>query len=229
MRVRIYIAFLLLLAACSKEFGEESLRFRTNDTDFSKGRLGYIQEHGMLELEKFHGHLCDGLVLGALAMRIGLTALFPDGLIDRTNIRVVSRSSPCLADAAVYLSGARYQYQRFFIDDSMQPLYIIQRIDNGQSYSVTLRPGIKPPSIDSMGALALAAKLSPCALDSLRALEDAFTEYLYQASPSEVFSLQELNDFTWQPVFGNEYLKTDILNKHTAVCSEHLQHEHKAD
>lgn len=44
------------------------LQKKSLDTDFSKGRLTHQQKISIKDLEKFHGHLCDGLVVGALAM-----------------------------------------------------------------------------------------------------------------------------------------------------------------
>ncbi|WP_394331308.1 FmdE family protein [Pricia antarctica] len=38
------------------------------------------------DLVKFHGHLCDGLVVGHLALQLAMHELYPDGIIDRTRI-----------------------------------------------------------------------------------------------------------------------------------------------
>src|SRR6056297_194624 len=63
---------------------------RVNDTNFSKGRLGNIQNIDLDDLVKFHGHLCDGLVLGHLALQRAMAELYPEGTVDRTNTRIVS-------------------------------------------------------------------------------------------------------------------------------------------
>lgn len=81
---------------------------KVNDTDFSKGRLGNIQPVDLQDLSKFHGHLCDGLAEGFLALQQALYELYPDSIIDRTNTRIVSKPSPCLTDVAIYLTGGRY-------------------------------------------------------------------------------------------------------------------------
>ncbi len=59
------------------------------------------------DLVKFHGHACDGLFRGASALAIGLSVLFPNGIIDRTDLRVLSRNSPCLGNVAAYVTGGR--------------------------------------------------------------------------------------------------------------------------
>lgn len=94
------------------------------DTDFSKGQLTNIQNVKYDDLVKFHGHSCDGLLGGMQALQVGLKVLYP--VIDRTNTRIISRSSPCLTDATIYLTGGRYQYNTFYVTDSIPGIYIIR-------------------------------------------------------------------------------------------------------
>jgi formylmethanofuran dehydrogenase subunit E len=114
------------------------------DTNFSKGSLNNKQTITLNDVVKFHGHLCDGLVVGFLGAKEALYKLYPDGLIDRTNTRIISKSSPCLTDVAIYLTGGRYQFNTFFVSDSINYIYIIQRISDGKAFGVKLKPGIKP-------------------------------------------------------------------------------------
>ena len=53
---------LILLAVASCNTSDNFPEFETMDTDFSKGRLNHKQIITIHDLEKFHGHLCDGLV-----------------------------------------------------------------------------------------------------------------------------------------------------------------------
>ncbi|MDZ7650921.1 MAG: formylmethanofuran dehydrogenase subunit E family protein [Cytophagales bacterium] len=121
------------------------------DTDFSKGRLNHIQTISLEDAAKFHGHLCDGLVVGFLGLMEALYRLYPDKIIDRTNTRIVSKSSPCLTDVAIYLTGGRYQFNTFYVDDSISYPYIVQRIDNSLATGVKLKPDIKPSVIEENG------------------------------------------------------------------------------
>lgn len=129
---------------------------KVNDTDFSKGRLGSIQTIELQDLVKFHGHLCDGLVEGFVALQYGLYQLFPDSLIDRTNLRIVSKPSPCLTDVAVYLTGARYQFGTFYVSNDFEGLFVVQRIDNAKTVNILRKPNVKPEIIDLMGKQAIA-------------------------------------------------------------------------
>jgi formylmethanofuran dehydrogenase subunit E len=216
--MKIYLFIIATVAtACSTN---KHISFKTIDTDFSKGRLTNEQTVSIKDLEKFHGHLCDGLVVGTLAMKQALIALYPNQPIDRTNLRIVSKPSPCLTDVAIYLTGGRYQFNTFYVDTALEGLYIVQRLDNNQAVSVSLNSGVKPSLIDSLGNLATQKKLSPCGIDSLRVLEDTFTNQLYKADPNKIFTVTKVKDFTWQASTKNTFTKTDILNKEQPKCNK---------
>jgi acetolactate decarboxylase len=131
---------------------------------------------------------------------------------------VVSRSSPCIADAALYLTGARYQYNSFYLSDSIGGLYVIQRTDPLLTVVVRRKPGIKPNIIDELGQRAVARLLSPCGLDSLHRLEDEYLQRLLQRPANELFEVELLPAFPWHPVLDSHYRKSDILNKDAPPC-----------
>ena len=192
---------------------------QVNDTDFSKGRLGYRQELVFEDLVRLHGHPCDGLIEGALAMEFGLYQLYTDSIVDRTNTRIVSRSSPCLADAALLLSGARFQYGTYFVSDDTPGLYIIGRTDHDEAFSIRRKEGVKPPRIDELGNLAIAGTLSPCGLDSLRLMEEDYARFLMDTKDlATLFEVEKLESFSWNLPLQNTFLKTDILNKNAVAC-----------
>lgn len=209
---------LILFAFASCNTSDKFPEFETIDTDFSKGRLNHKQKITINDLEKFHGHLCDGLVVGALAVQEAMKELYPNEPIDRTNLRIVSKPSPCLTDVAIYLTGGRYQFNTFYVDTDFDGLYIIQRIDNLKTVSVSLNNGVKPTAIDSLGNIAIQQNLSPCDIDHLRKLEDDFTQVLLHSDPTIFFTVKEISNFKWNPKTKNDYLKTDILNKNLPDC-----------
>lgn len=215
--MRNYLIILVVFfSACNSN---KHISFNTIDTDFSKGRLTHQQTISLNDLEKFHGHLCDGLVVGALAMQQALKELYPNQPIDRTNLRIVSKPSPCLTDVAIYLTGGRYQFNTFYVDTTFSGLYIVQRIDNSQAVSVSLNKGVKPTAIDSLGALATLQKLLPWDIDQLKELEDNFIDQLYQSEPSSIFTVMKIHNFNWLPNPKINYIKTDILNKQQTKCN----------
>jgi acetolactate decarboxylase len=206
----------LLLPAKTKTTG--SIKIKTNDTDFSKGRLGHIQEITLDDVAKFHGHLCDGLVVGFLGLREALYKLYPDSIIDRTNTRIISNQSPCITDVGVYLTGGRYQFNTYYVDDKMKGMFTVARIDTNQAYQVKLKSGVKPTAIDSLGALAVKGQLSACDLEGLKNLEDQFTNNLLSIDTKNIFEIIPLSDFKWSPKLKNDFIKTDVLNKDKGIC-----------
>lgn len=228
MKQLFFLTPLLALFACTQQ-ADTSAKNATEssigpsievvDTDFSKGRLGLKHQLTLEDVEKFHGHLCDGLVVGFLGIREGLKVLYPDGPVDRTNTRIVSKSSPCLTDVAVYVSGGRYQFNTFYVDNDLQgAFYIIQRKDNGKTVAVSMNKGVKPSQIDELGAKAVKGELPPCQLDELKELENAFAQKLLSSNPKDNFTVKTLSEFEWKPVLKNDFLKTDVLNKDKRKC-----------
>jgi len=189
------------------------------DTDFSKGRLTNQQILTLWDVQKMHGHLCDGLVLGFLGLREGLYQLYPDSLIDRTNTRIVAKSSPCIGDVGLYLSGGRYQFNSLYIDDSIDGLYIVQRMDNDQAVIIRLKKGVKPSEIDVLGSKAVKQELDACSLDSLKTMEDQFSQRLFNGNPKDFFEIEMMEEFEWKPRLSNDFTKTDILNKSAEKCN----------
>ena len=199
----------------------KSPKIKVIDTDFSKGRLALKHELNLEDLEKFHGHLCDGLVVGFLGIQQGLEALYPNGIIDRTNTRIASKSSPCLTDVAVYISGGRFQFNSFYVDNTIEDgFYIIQRKDNEKTVKVTMNKGVKPKIIGEMGKKAIKGELPACDLDKLKKLEDDFSKKLLSENPKDNFIVTEINNFTWNPILKNNYIKTDVLNKNKSNCNQ---------
>jgi len=219
------VSLFILITACNEVEKDETKNtlpsIKVDDTDFSKGRLGLKHDLNLEDLEKFHGHLCDGLVVGFLGIKEGLDVLYPDGIIDRTNTRIVSKSSPCLTDVAVYITGGRYQFNSFYVDNTIENgFYIIQRKDNGKTVKVQLNKGVKPAVINELGAKAVKGELPACDLDKLKKMEDDFSEKLLSTNPKDNFTVTEIADFEWKPILKNDYTKTDILNKNKPNCKQ---------
>lgn len=227
MKNIIYIIILISVLSCTQKQNNRTTNnkktptIKVLDTNFSKGRLTLEHELTLEDLEKFHGHLCDGLVVGFLGIKEGLKVLYPNGIIDRTNTIIVSKSSPCLTDVAVYISGGRYQFNSFYIDNTIENgFFIIQRKDNKKTVLVSLNKGVKPSKINELGAKAIKGELPICDLDKLKKMEDDFSKKLLSTNPKDNFSVTEITNFEWNPVLKNNYIKTDILNKNKPKCNQ---------
>ncbi|MBP1840686.1 formylmethanofuran dehydrogenase subunit E family protein [Formosa algae] len=225
MKNIVVILILSTVISCQSKGHEQQNQTTTPkitvlDTDFSKGQLTLEHDINLQGLEHYHGHLCDGLVQGFLGIKAGMHVLYPNGIIDRTNTRIVSKSSPCLTDAAIYLTGGRYQYNSFYVDDSItNGFYIMQRIDNLITVRIQMNLGVKPPEIDFMGAKAIKGTLSSCDLETLKTLENQFSQHLLTTDSETNFTVTELTNFKWNPLVKHDYTKTDILNKNKSTCN----------
>jgi formylmethanofuran dehydrogenase subunit E len=209
---------LLLLILVNNSFAQNP-SIKVLDTDFSKGRLQNVQTISLNDAVKLHGHLCDGLVVGFLGLKEALYQLYPDSIIDRTNNRIVSKPSPCLTDIAIFMTGARYQYNTYYVSDSIKYLFVAQRIDTKKAYGVKLKSGIMPTAIDSLGRLATKGELDACGIDNLRKQESDFSNYLLSLkNPQSLYIISEIKNYEWLPVLKNNFIKTDVLNKKLQNC-----------
>jgi len=95
-----------------------------------------------LNLVRIHGHLCDGLVIAFIEIRAVLEKLFPDGVVDRTDLRAVSKNGPCWVDAVAMMTGARINFKTLRIDNSIGDRFIIQHISRGDALEVYLKGGM---------------------------------------------------------------------------------------
>jgi acetolactate decarboxylase len=50
-------------------------------------------------------------------------------------------------------------------------------------------------------------------------MEDDFTRALLRSDPATIFSVSEVEHFEWDPKTKNDYIKTDIVNKHLPDCN----------
>ena len=84
------------------------------------------------------------------ALKMALDKLFPNGVIDRTDIRVLSSNSHCYVDAASYLTGARINFGTLEIDNSLGTSWIVQVVSTGKTVKVTRRPGVFPKGLEAL-------------------------------------------------------------------------------
>ncbi len=188
------------------------------DTESALGRYALKpKEIGLKDLVKFHGHLCDGLVIAYIEIREVFNLLFPDGIVDRTDLRVVSKNGPCWIDAAMYMTGARINFKTLRVDNSIGDGFIIQRISTGETYSVHLKPGVFPKEMSELEAkikkLRFEGKpVDPEDIDTLEKMAEQLIRKLLNTSPSEILEIKRLENYQFIPIdlFGE---RTDILNK----------------
>lgn len=188
------------------------------DTDSALGRYNiHTKEIGLKDLARIHGHLCDGLVIAFVQIREVLTRLFADGVIDRTDLRAVSKSGPCWVDAVAFMTGARINFQTLRIDSTMGDGFIIQRISTGDAFKVHLKPGVFPDDQAELETRirTLRSQGKPVSaeeIDRVEKMGDALSRRLLNTPPDELLDITAMKQFQFHftDMFGN---RGDVINK----------------
>ncbi len=188
------------------------------DTDSALGRYSLkAKEIGLKDLARFHGHMCDGLVIAYVEIKEVLQKLFPDGKVDRTDLRVVSKNGPCWVDTVAYMTGARINFQTLRIDNTVGDGFVIQRISTGEAYSVHLKSGVFPKDQAQLeGKIRkLRSEGKPVTAEDINRVEklaDALSLKLLSTAPADLLEIRPINNYHFVPVdmFGN---RGDVINK----------------
>jgi len=188
------------------------------DTDSALGRYNLsTKELGIKDLARVHGHLCDGLVIAFIEIKAVLEKLFPDGIVDRTDLYAVSKNGPCWSDTAAFMTGARINFKTLRIDAAIGDGFILQRISTGEAYKVHLRPGIFPEDQAKLESKirSLRAEGKPVTaqdIDLVEKIGDDLSLKLLTTPPDELLNIEKLENYKFQfaDLFGN---RGDIVNK----------------
>jgi len=191
---------------------------RVRDTDSALGRYSLkTKEIGLKDLARMHGHLCDGLVIAFVEIKAVLERLFPDGVVDRTDLRAVSKNGPCWVDAIAFMTGARINFQTLRIDNSVGDGFIIQKISTGETYQVSLKAGVFPAKQAELEAhiRALRAEGKPVTAAEIIELEhqaDQLSRKMLTTPSSELLDVRPLPNYRFVPMdlLGR---RGDIVNK----------------
>ncbi|EQB71487.1 MAG: hypothetical protein AMDU1_APLC00024G0027 [Thermoplasmatales archaeon A-plasma] len=191
--------------------------FTVLDTESSHGMYSQsTKEITFDDMVKFHGHACDGLYRGTYALSVAFKILFPNGVIDRTDLRAISRNSPCLGDAASYLTGARVRFGTQDVLSDPGVWYILQKISTGESIEVTEDNGFFPAEIANAEASLISASREelPEKLDRLKSLQDNWVKNtLLKTRPGDHYHARKI-EYKWREVpYSNKGIRTDIIFK----------------
>lgn len=188
------------------------------DTDSALGRYALkTKEIGLKDLARIHGHLCDGLVIAFVEIKAVLDRLFPDGIVDRTDLRAVSKNGPCWVDAVAMMTGARINFQTLRIDNSVGNGFIIQRISTGQAYEVRLQPGVFPQEQADLEAKIRQLRsegqpVSGADIDKVEEMANALIKKLLTTPPDQLLEITPKPGYKFK--FSDLYdLRGDIINK----------------
>jgi formylmethanofuran dehydrogenase subunit E len=173
--------------------------FRVRDTVNKYGR--YASETKVItikDLIKFHGHFCGGLVEGATALRVAFDHLFPDGVIDRTDLMIASNNSACGGDVAAYLTGARARFGTHLIDPKLKECdFVVRRVSTGQTVRVVINAATYPHDVRKQMKKIESGQFEPADLDLFQDLQWAYAKKLVSRPAIESVDVADNPAYNW--------------------------------
>jgi len=173
--------------------------FQVKDTENKYGRYAKNTKTITLkDLIKFHGHFCGGLVESASSLRVAFDVLFPDGIIDRTDLRIVSNNSACGGDVAAYLTGSRLRFGSHHIDNNFtESEFYVQQVSTGKTVHVKLNPAVYPKEVKTQMEKIESGTFEPKDIDLFQELQWAYGKRLISRPLKESFIVEEIKDYQW--------------------------------
>lgn len=200
------------------KFSKNNVPIRVLDTNSSLGRYSnYTKQISLEDVAKIHGHLCDGLVISFVELNEVLKKLFPSGIVDRTDLRVVSKNGPCWVDASSMLTGARINFGTLSIDKNVGNGFIVQKISTGETYQVKLKDGVFPENLAKLEMkiktdAKAGKKVADADIKKLEALANQLSQKVLNTPQSELMEIKKLDNYKFKQniEIGT---RTDSLNK----------------
>jgi formylmethanofuran dehydrogenase subunit E len=197
------------------------------DTDSALGRRNLHPKSITLEdMARMHGHLCDGLVTSWVELSAALRQLFPDGVVDRTDVRAVSRNCPCCVDAAAWMTGARINQGTLMLDNSIGVGFFVQRISTGEAVRVSLRPGLYPAQLTALeqsirSSRARGEAVAPTEIDLFERGANKYSRKLLNTPPDQVVIVERITNYHFPNHSENPLApRSDIINRDAPRSSQ---------
>jgi len=185
------------------------------DTDSAMGRYNLFAKPLQLHtLIRAHGHMCDGLIIAYVELSYLLPQLFKDGIVDRTDLRVVAKNSPCLVDTSSLMSGARINHKTLSLDNALGSDFIVQRISTQQSYRVTLKDKTFLKALKTKEQeLKTKKNVTSKDIDEVETLAYKAIEYIIHTEPNKLIKVTPLTSYQYQFKLDDIGGRSDIINK----------------
>lgn len=189
------------------------------DTDSPLGRYNLeSKELSLKSLFRAHGHLCDGLLIAYIELSNTLPLLFEDGVVDRTDLRVVAKNSPCLVDTSSLMSGARLNHKTLSLDNKLDASFIVQKISTGEAYKVeladkTFLKELKAKEKFIKTANKKGESVSAKDIDEVEVLAFDVMKYLVKQDAKELLKITKLQGYKFEFDIKDFGKRSDIVNK----------------
>lgn len=121
----------------------------------------------------------SGLAEGAVALKVAFDRLFPDGVVDRTDLRIASNNSACGGDVAAYLTGARTRFGSHLIDSELKDSdFVVQWVSSGKIVRVVINAATYPRDVRAQMKRFESGSFAPAGIDLLRDPQWAYAKKL---------------------------------------------------
>ncbi len=173
--------------------------FKVRDTVNKYGRYATEPKDVTIkDLIKFHGHFCGGLVEGATALRVAFDRLFPEGMIDRTDLIIASNNSACGGDVAAYLTGARTRFGTHLIDPQLKESdFVVKRVSTGKTVRVAINAATYPKDVRTQMMKIESGRFEPADLDLFQDLQWAYAKKLVSRLATESVDVTDNPVYMW--------------------------------
>ena len=173
--------------------------FVVRDTVNKYGRYATLTKTITIkDLIKYHGHFCGGLVESAGALRVAFDLLFPEGIVDRKDLRIVSNNSACGGDVAAYLSGARLRFASHHIDNSLtESEFIVGIVSSGKTVHAKLNPAVYPNEVKTQMRKIESGNFTPKDIDLFQELQWAYARRLVNKPLRDSFIVEKVRGIKW--------------------------------
>lgn len=179
--------------------GPHSPVFQVRDTENKYGRYAAkTKTITVKDMIKFHGHFCGGLVESASSLRVAFDLLFPGGIVDRTDLQIISNNSACGADVASYLTGARTRFNSHIIDNSLtESEFYVRQVSTGKTVHVKLNPEMYPKEVKTLMRKIESGHFTPQDIDRFQDLQWEYAKRMVSRPIAESFIVREVTDYPW--------------------------------
>jgi formylmethanofuran dehydrogenase subunit E len=137
-------------------------------------------------------------VESAASLRVAFDLLFPDKIIDRTDLRIGSNNSACGGDVAAYLTGARARFNTHVIDNSLtESEFYVQQVSTGKTVHVKLNPAVYPKEVKTQMKKIESGTFELKDIDLFQELQWAYAKRMVSRPLAESFITKEVKDYKW--------------------------------
>ncbi len=154
----------------------------------------------VVEIVRFHGHMCPGLAMGIRAAEIALREVGPHSSDEE--VVALTETDMCGVDAIQYLTGCTFGKGNLVHLDHGKNAYTFIRRSDGRAVRVSARPGAfsRSPEHDELSSRVRNGGGTEEEQTRYKELRADRTEAILRAPEEELYAVEELEDAEVPPM-----------------------------